>query len=141
MGIEFDEARSVLLGEAGGLAFPERDAVIRKLVMLIEGECEGLGAVDASAKFGYSRARYYQLRRKCRDGGVEALVAGKRGPHTDYRRSEETVRRIIRHRFLDPDASAAVVAQKLRQEGVAISTRSVERVITEYGLQKRGSTP
>lgn len=141
MGMEFDEGCSALRGESGGLSFPREDAVIRKLAMLIEGECEGLGAADAAAKFGYSRARYYQLREKCREGGVEALVAGKRGPHTDYRRSEETVRRIIRHRFLDPDAGAAVVAQKLRQEGVAISTRSVERVITEYGLQKRGSTP
>lgn len=72
---------------------------------------------------------------------MAALAAGKRGPRGNYRRTEETVRRIIRHRFLDPDASAAVVGQKLRQEGEEVSDRSVERVITEYGLQKRGSTP
>ena len=44
---------------------------------------------------------------------------------------------MIRHRFLDPDASAEVIAQKLRQTGFAISTRSVQRVIDEYGLQKK----
>jgi transposase len=141
MSIEFDELRSVLQGGAGSLAFPEDDLMIRKLAMLIEGECEGLGADEAAAKFGYSRARYYQLRTTCRDYGVKALADGQRGPQRNYRRSEETVRRIIRYRFLDPDASAEVVAQKLKQDGVRISVRSVERVITDYGLQKKGSTP
>ncbi len=136
MGIEFDEVRSVLRGEVGSLAFPEDDLVIRKLAMLIEGECEGLGADTAAAKFGYSRARYYQLRAMCRDGGVEALISGKRGPQRNYRRNKETVRRIIRYRFLNPDASAAGVAQKLKQDGIQISERSVERVIADYGLQK-----
>jgi len=141
MSIKFDELRSVLQGDAGSLGFPEDDVVIRKLAMLIEGECGGLGADDAAAKFGYSRARYYQLRETCQGAGVEALIGGKRGPQRNYRRNEETVRRIIRYRFLDPDASAAVVAQKLKQDGVQISVRSVERVITDYGLQKKGSMP
>jgi len=141
MGIEFDELRSVLQGGAGSLAFPEDDLVIRKLAMLIEGECEGFGADDAAAKFGYSRARYYQLRTTCRDAGVEALIACRRGPQRNYRRSEETVRRIIRYRFLHPDASAEVVVRKLKQDGMRISVRSVERVIADYGLQKKGSTP
>jgi hypothetical protein len=44
---------------------------------------------------------------------------------------------VIRHRFLDPDASAEVIAQKLRQCEWPISTRSVERVIEQFGLQKK----
>ena len=40
-------------------------------------------------------------------------------------------------RFLDPQASTAVIAQKLRQTGLPISNRSVERVIAEFGLQKK----
>jgi hypothetical protein len=47
------------------------------------------------------------------------------------------VRQVIRYRFLDPEASADVIAQKLRQTGFVISTRSVERVIGDYGLQKK----
>jgi arginine repressor len=38
---------------------------------------------------------------------------------------------------LDADASPAVIAQKLRQNGWAISQRSVERVMEEFGLQKK----
>jgi hypothetical protein len=44
---------------------------------------------------------------------------------------------VIRHRFLDPDASAEVVAQKLCQSGWEISIRSVQRVIEEFGPQKK----
>ena len=47
------------------------------------------------------------------------------------------MRHVIRHRFLDPDASAAVIAQKLVQTGVVLSIRSVERIIQDYGLQKK----
>jgi len=47
------------------------------------------------------------------------------------------VRQVIRHRFLDADASAQVIGQKLRQAGWVVSTRSVERVIADYGLQKK----
>ena len=49
----------------------------------------------------------------------------------------EVVRQVIRHRFLDPEASPAVIAQKLSQAGWIISIRSVERVIEQFGLQKK----
>ena len=70
-----------------------------------------------------------------------ALQSKKRGPKTNYRRTHEVVRQVIRHRFLDPDASADVIAQKLRQRGLTIGTRSVERVIQDLGLQKTPQVP
>jgi hypothetical protein len=65
------------------------------------------------------------------------LASKPRGPKRNYRRTDELVRQVVRHRFLDPNASPEVIAQKLRQTGFVISTRSVERVIAEYGLQKK----
>ena len=47
---------------------------------------------------------------------------------------------MIRHRFLDPEASPQVIARKLVQKGWKISIRSVERVLADYCLQKK-STP
>jgi hypothetical protein len=47
------------------------------------------------------------------------------------------VRQVIRHRFLDAEATVEVIAQKLEQTGHAISIRSVERVVADYGLQKK----
>ena len=108
-----------------------------RLLMLLEGECEGLGAVEAARKHGLTRQRYYQVLNLFQKHGARALQPHKRGPKTHYVRTDEVERQVIRHRFLDPDASADIIAQKLRQAGLPISTRSVERVIEKYGLQKK----
>ena len=135
--MHFDQQRHVLVGEHGSLRMLEGDEVSHKLAMLIEGECEGLGPTRAARKHGFSKQRYFQLRHAYTQGGAPALASGRRGPKRNYRRTNELVRQVIRHRFLDPEASADVIAQKLRQTGFAISTRSVERVVADYGLQKK----
>jgi transposase len=126
-----------LQGAEGTLAVLEDDEITLKLAMLYEGECEGLGPTAAARKFGYSKQRYYQLLQAFSERGAIALLSNKRGPKTNYRRTDEVVRLVIRHRFLDPEASAEVIAQKLQQGGWEISIRSVERVIEIYGLQKK----
>jgi hypothetical protein len=133
----FDVKQRLLVGSKGSLEVRPDDEITRKLLMLIEGECEGLGPSRAARKFGFSKQRYFQLRAAFAEGGAAALQSRKRGPKTHYRRTAEVVRQVIRHRFLDPDASVEVIAQKLRQSGCPISTRSVERPIEEYGLQKK----
>lgn len=59
---QFDRKSRTLVGPTGRLEIPEDDEVSYKLLMLIEGECEGLGPVQAAEKFGYSKQRYFQLR-------------------------------------------------------------------------------
>jgi transposase len=134
---QFDLRNHRMVGDGGVLSVPQDDEITRKLAMLIEGECEGLGPKRAAEKFGFSKQRYFQLRTAFAEHGALALLSRKRGPKTNYRRSSELVRQVIRHRFLDPDASTDVIAQKLRQSGFVISTRSVQRVIEEFGLQKK----
>jgi hypothetical protein len=135
--VNFDPNSHRLSGPAGSIAVPPDDEITHKLVMLFEGEIEGLGPLAAAAKFGFSKQRYFQLRAAFLQRGAFALLSHKRGPKKRSRRTDETVRQIIRHRFLDPSASSDVIAQKLRQTGLVISTRSVERVIAEFGLQKK----
>jgi len=134
---QFDIKKQALVGTGGRLRVPKDDEVTHKLSMLIEGECEGLGPIKAAQKFGYSKQRYFQLRAAFVELGSQALQSHKRGPKTHYRRTAEVVRQVIRHRFLDPEASPEVIAQKLSQSGWEISIRSVQRVIEEYGLQKK----
>ena len=134
---QFDLKDHTVVGPRGTLSVREDDEITRKLLMLIEGECEAEGPLQVASRFGYSKQRYYQLRAAFRQSGAIGLHCQKRGPKTNYRRTAEVVRQVIRHCFLDPDASPQVIAQKLRQSGRTISTRSVERVITEYGLQKK----
>ncbi len=126
-----------LTGSAGWLPVPPDDEITLKLAMLYEGQCEGIGATQAAAKFGYSKARYFQLLHLFEQQGALALHSKPTGPKSNYRRTDEIVRQVIRHRFLDPDASAQVIAQKLEQTQHCLSIRSVQRVIADYGLQKK----
>jgi transposase len=135
--MQFDAQSQSLVGPGGTLPIRDDDEVARKLAMLIEGECEGVGPGVAAEKYGLSRQRYSQLRAAFKERGAEALRSQRRGPKGRSRRTDMAVRQVIRQRFLDPDASVAVIAQKLRQVGLEISTRSVERVIEEFGLQKK----
>ncbi len=135
--IEIQKGKMSLSGPKGSIPVKEDDKVTLKLAMLVEGQCEGLGPGKAAKKYGYTRQRYYQLLHQFLEKGANGLKGAKRGPKTNYRRTDEVVRQIIRYRFLDPKMSASVIAQKLNQNGFQIAIRSVERVISEYGLQKK----
>ena len=135
--IKIDTSGLFLEGPKGIIPVKEDDEITLKLGMLIEGECEGRGAAKAAKKFGYTRQRYHQILQQFKNKGAEALKSRKPGPKGNYRKTDEVVRQIIRYRFLDPRISPEVIAQKLIQCGYPISIRSVERVISEYGLQKK----
>jgi hypothetical protein len=135
--MHFDHQTHAIVGGGGRLTLAENDEVARKFAMLLEGECEGLGPIRAAEQYGYTKQRYFQLRQVFQEQGTTGLLSKTRGPKTHYRRTDELQRQVIRHRFLDPQASVEVIAQKLRQTGFTISVRSVTRVISEFGLQKK----
>ena len=141
MNIFNDQNQISFTGPAGSLLTRPDDEITLKLAMLISGQCEGLGPTRAATRFGYSKARYFQLLHLYLDHGALALQSQPTGPKSNYRRTDEIVRQIIRHRFLDPEASAAVIAQKLEQTHHVLSIRSVHRVIADYGLQKKTLRP
>ena len=134
---DFDVVENRFVGPGGALPVPADDEVTRKIAMLIEGECAQSGPKRAAERFGFSRQRYFQLRAAYAQMGARGLVNQPPGPKRNYRRTQELVCQAIRHRFLDPDASSEVIAQKLRQTGFPISKRSVDRIFAEYGLQKK----
>lgn len=138
--LEFSNQGGILTGPHGVIPVREDDEVTVRLAMLFEGECEGQGPSRSAQKFGYTRQRYHQLYHQFLMEGAQGLKSRKRGPKGNYRRTDEVLRQIIRYRFLDPEISSEVIAQKLIQLGQPISQRSVERVIGEYGLQKKTCT-
>lgn len=131
------EKTLLIQGPAGNLPVKFDDKISRQLAMLFEGKCLGLGPSKAAQKYGYSKQRFFQLLNAFVKDGSKALIPKKTGPKKNYVRTDSVVTQIIRHRFLDPDAKAEVIAQKLKQTGVQVSQRTVERTITEYGLQKK----
>lgn len=133
--IEF--LKESIQSDRGSLPIAQDDEITRKLAMLIAGECGAENIDQVAARFGFSRPRYFQLRTLFLAHGAQALLSSKRGPKSNYRRCQEIVCQIIRHRFLDPEASTDVIAQKLRQCNFRISKRTVDRVIAQFGLQKK----
>lgn len=126
-------------GSHGKLPIREDDKVARKLAMLIEGLCKETGPSKAARKYGYTRQRFYQVLKTYMKEGIKGLYDKRSGPKKNFVLTDEVVDQIVRHRFLDPDASAGVIAQKMQQSGFKVSKRSVERTITEKGLQKKTS--
>lgn len=112
------------------------DKLAVKIAMMFEGHCT-IGVKAATQKYGYTEQRYYQLKKQYQEGGTEAIRDKKRGSEKQPVRTEEVIRQIIRMRYLDPLNSAKVITQKLEQMGYDVSVRSVERTITDYGLQKK----
>jgi transposase len=133
----FDLATHLVTGPAGTLPVAPSDQLARRFLMLLEGECLEENIAAVAQRYELSRQRYYQLRQDYQDGGVAALAPEKTGPKTNYRRTDQLVRQILRHRFLDPEVSPEVITQKLKQTKFKISQRSVSRVIADYGLQKK----
>jgi hypothetical protein len=135
--LQFSPASNQLTGPAGSLAIAPDDALARRFLMILEGQCLQENIVTVVKKYGCCRQRYYQLLEAFQHGGVPALQPKKTGPKSNYRRTEQVVRQVLRYIFLDTDASAEVVVQKLRQTHFSISLRSVRRIIADYGLQKK----
>ena len=132
---------TALVGPCGKLAIRNDDPITRKLAMLFDGECTELGPLAAARKYGFTKQRYFQLRHTFCEQGAIGLQNHKRGPKRPSRRTDAIVCQVLRHRFLDPDASAKVIAQKLCQARHPISISSVERVFRRYGLQKKLYVP
>jgi hypothetical protein len=137
MNISLSDQQVLFTGTGGSLKVPANDQISRRLAMLMDGQCEGLGPSKAAQKYNLTRQRYYQILAAFKEHGAEGLLLHPPGPKTDYRRTDQVVRLVLRCRFLDPDCSPAVIAQKVRQQHHPISQRSVERIIADYGLQKK----
>lgn len=137
----YDPKTRQLTGPAGTLSIAGSDLQATRFVMLVEGECFDGNITAVTARYGYSRQRYYQLRDRLASGGLAALAPQKCGPKSNYRRTDQVVRQVLRYRFLDPGSSPEVIGQKLRQRQLPISDRSVSRIIADYGIQKKTLHP
>jgi transposase len=124
---------------AAKLLISPKDTIAWKIFMLFEAATNaGVTIEDISKKYGYTREHFYVVKKAFEEKGSIGLMDRPQGPKTNYKRTNEIKKQIIRHRFLDPEASCEVISQKMQQAGYNISQRSVERTINEFGLQKKG---
>lgn len=123
-------------GPGGALPLRPEDEAALDLAMLIEGETSGLPLDEILRRYDRSRSTYYEKLRRFREGGLEGLLARPPGPKSPWRRPLEVVRFIVTSRLRHPDRGAAVIAADLARHGHAVSVRSVERTLTQFGLTR-----
>ena len=128
-------------GPGGVLELRREDEAAVDLAMLIEGETSGQELDEVLRRYGRSRSTYYEKLRRFREGGVEGLLARPPGPRSAWRRPLEVVRFIVLARLRDPLRPAAAIADELGQHGHAVSARSVERTLTQFGLTRQSPKP
>ncbi|MGA2660795.1 MAG: helix-turn-helix domain-containing protein, partial [Verrucomicrobiota bacterium] len=92
MNISLSKTQLRFTGPGGSLLVPDDDEVSRRLAMLLEGECEGLGPSNAAEKYDLTRQRYYQILADFYEAGAQGLVLQTPGPKTDYRRTEQAIK-------------------------------------------------
>ena len=102
--VQFDMPAKRIIGPAGELPVLPDDLVVSRLAMLIEGQCEGLGAAKAAEKLDLSKQRYFQLLKLFREHGSAGLQSHTPGPKRNHVPTKEVVRQLIRPRFLATDA-------------------------------------
>jgi transposase len=124
-------------GSSGSLLIRNNDVISKKLAMLLEVKCNGSNIKYVVEKYDYTKQRFYQILHDYQREGAFGLRNRKPGPRNNSIRKQAAINQIIRYRFLDPAATIDVVVQKLNQTGFKISKRSVERTLTDYGLQKK----
>jgi hypothetical protein len=128
-------------GPGGALSVRPDDEAAVDLAMLIEGETSGRPLGTVLEEFGRSRSTYYEKLRRFRDLGVAGLLARPPGPRSAWRRPLEVVRFIVTTRIREPSRSASSIAEDLARLGHEVSTRSVERTLTQFGLTRPARTP
>jgi len=132
--------RREIKGPGGCLPLRDRDDAAIDLMMLIEGETSGRPLDEVLAEYGRCRSTYYEKLRRFREDGLEGLLARPPGPRGPWRRPHDVVRFIVTTRLRHPDRSATAIAGDLTRLGHAVSTRSVERTLTQFGLTRASRT-
>ena len=134
-------ARHEIRGPGGILAVRPQDEATLDLAMLIEGETSGRPLDEVLRQFGRSRSTYYEKLRRYHQRGLEGLLARPPGPRAPWRRPIEVLRFIVTTRLRHPERSAASIAENLARCGHPVSSRSVERTLTQFGLARHPRRP
>lgn len=123
-------------GPGGVLPLGAEDGAALDLAMLIEGETSGRPLDSVLEQYQRSRSTYYEKLRRFRESGLAGLLSRPSGPRTAWRRPLEVVRFIVTSRLRHSERTAVEIAADLARLGHAVSARSVERTLSQFGLTR-----
>jgi transposase len=125
----------VFEGPQGHFVVEYQDREALDLLMLYEGETTDIAITELCRQYGYqSTESYYHKLKAFQKQGMKGLRRTRRGPRTNYRRTDEAVKRAIALRFEFPEDNAEQIQKRLHELGHRLSLRSVERIFGDYGI-------
>jgi len=105
--------------------FDAHDLMQVKYEMIRAVEKDGIDVTAAAEAFGFSRVRYYQIKKDYEANGIAGLSPKKRGPHGSRKLTGED---IIYAESLAGTHTKNQIIERLREErGVTICKRTLER--------------
>ena len=110
--------------------FDPRDQLQVKYEMLRRVREDGVPVSQAAALFGVSRPTWYQAQRAYQAGGLPGLLPDRPGPRRAHKLSEEVVEALRAARSEQPELSAAVLVELVRERfGISVHRRSIDRAL------------
>ena len=110
--------------------FDPRDLLQVKYEMLRRVREDGVPVSQAAALFGVSRPTWYQAQRAYEAGGLPGLLPDRPGPRRAHKLSEEVVEALRAARSEQPELSAAVLVELVRERfGISVHRRSIDRAL------------
>ena len=110
--------------------FDPRDQLQVKYEMLRRVREDGVPVSQAAALFGVSRPTWYQAQRAYEAGGLPGLLPERPGPRRAHKLSEEVVEALRAARSEQPELSAAVLVELVRERfGISVHRRSIDRAL------------
>ena len=116
--------------------FDPHDMVQLKYETVRAVEADGRPIAQAARDFGLSRPTIYEAQKNLRQGGVEGLLAQKRGPQKPRKLTPEVCRYLQELIGSEPDLKAAVLVKRVRRRfGIVLHPRTVEKAVRKKGRQ------
>jgi transposase len=110
--------------------FDRRDSVLVKYEMLRRVQVDGLSAMEAAKRFGFSRAGFYKTLSAFQRLGLVGLIPARPGPRQAHKLTDDLLAFIDEQVAAQGPLPAAELAALIRQQRqVCIHPRSVERAL------------
>lgn len=109
--------------------FDAHDSMQVKYEMLRAVEKDGMDITAAATAFGFSRVRYYQIKKDYETKGIAGLAPQKRGPHGSRKLTEEDI--AYAQQLIGTHTKNQIITRFREERGITVCKRTLERKLSD----------
>jgi transposase len=112
--------------------FDPQDLTQVKYEMLRRVQKEGMAISTAASSFGMSRPSFYKAQHDFAQGGMNGLIARRRGPRRRHKLTPEVLEFVARIQAQEPPLRISELIVRLQEKyGIRVHRRSLERALLD----------